>query len=226
MPCLTAFSKSGCRRRGGTATSSVEASTFSNTDEPVAEADALHGEIAVREREFFAKGDRGALRHAERRPQEVREERAHRARSLPLAGPDEGRDRVQAVEEEVRVVSLPERVKLGLAGASVRRSAARRSSSAGLLRRVEHVVHREDEQVEEDAEQENDRAGPGETVGQGLEDGEESEPPRERRPGQEPQRSRGALIRAAASADAVARSRAESTGKARHRYQDERHRNA
>ena len=91
MPCLTAFSTSGCRRSGGTATSSVDASMSSDTVSRSPKRTRLDGEVAVRERELLAEGNRGALREAERRPQEVREEHAHRARFLRPLGDESAR---------------------------------------------------------------------------------------------------------------------------------------
>ena len=118
--------------------------------EPVAEADALDGEIAVRERELLAKRDRGALRHSERRP---------------------------------------EGLKLGLTGQGLQLRSAP-LLIAGRFRGVEHVVHRENEEVQEDAEEEDDGAGLGKSVGQGGEGREQRERPRERRPREKPQGGR------------------------------------
>ena len=82
--------------------------------EAVPEAHALDREVAPRERDLLRERDLGPPREAERRPQEVREERAHAARLLG-ARRRERPDRVEGVEEEVGVQALLEGLELGVA---------------------------------------------------------------------------------------------------------------
>ncbi len=89
----------------------------------------------------------------------------------------------------MRVEPLAERLKLGLAGERPQLRGAP-LLIADFLRRVEHVVHGEDEKVEEDAKEEDDGAGAGEPVGQRLEGRQQRERPCERRSREEPQRGR------------------------------------
>ena len=177
MPCLTAFSTSGCRRSGGTATSSVGVVAGPRSPEAVAEADFLDREVAAHERRALPEA--GSRSAPTCRASSGGSRRGGRTSRAPLR-PDgvEGRDRVQAVEEKVRVEPLPEGLELGLAGerrgAPPRGAPRSRAASDGF----EHVVHREDEKVEEDAEEEYDGSGMREPVGQGFEHGKEREIPR------------------------------------------------
>ena len=67
-----------------------------------AEADLLHFEIAAGQRQFLAQRNAVALAQAEAAAQEIREADAHFAGAGAVHG-SQGGDRVQAVEEKVRV---------------------------------------------------------------------------------------------------------------------------
>ena len=86
----------------------------SSTFKPLAEADALDGEIAARQSQFLAERDALAIAQAQACAQKIREANAHFARANPILRGERG-DGVQAVKEEVRVQLKFQRLQLRFA---------------------------------------------------------------------------------------------------------------
>jgi hypothetical protein len=111
MPCRMAFSTSGCSSSDGTSASSASGSISPLQREPVAEADVLDLEVAVQDLELLAQRH-DLLPVIERQPQQVAEQREHAHHTLPLALHRHHRDRVQRIEQEVRVQLHAQRVEI------------------------------------------------------------------------------------------------------------------
>ena len=102
IPWVTAFSTSGWRRSGGTGHARAASSATTAWESRSPKRTFSIDEELLGEVQLLGEGDRLARAHGEAPAQEVGEAHAELPR---LLGPrrDEGVDRVQAVEEEVRV---------------------------------------------------------------------------------------------------------------------------
>ncbi len=112
MPWRTAFSTSGWSSSGGSSSSSIPGLDRDVDREAGAEADLLDRQVAFGEAQLLPQGDGAERALAQALAQELGEVAAHPAGFGRLGG-DQGADRVEAVEEEVRV-------ELGLQGAQLR----------------------------------------------------------------------------------------------------------
>ena len=113
-PCRTAFSTSGCRISGGTSTAAPPGVTDART------VSRLPNRTCSTRRYCSAsatsRAERNSRLAAERQAvaKEIAEQRAHQAR-LVAVGRNEPGNRVEAVEEKVRIHLRAKRAKLGVA---------------------------------------------------------------------------------------------------------------
>ena len=154
MPCVTAFSTIGCSRSGGTRQPSAPSDTIS-TWSRLAEAHLLDFEEPPGQRQLPA--DRDAIARAEREAvaKEVGEQQAHPAGRRRIQRRQRA-DRVQAVEQEVRVDLRAQRSQLRFTRQHLHLQPPA-FGLARLLERSEQVAHRERQQVQQQAEPENQR---------------------------------------------------------------------
>ena len=114
MPCVTAFSTSGCSSSGGSSPASASGADGDLDVEPVAEADPLDRQEPLDQRQLARDGDARLAPERERLAQEVGEQQAHPPRRGRIDRRQRA-DRVQAVEQEVRVDLRAQRAQLGFA---------------------------------------------------------------------------------------------------------------
>ena len=176
-PCVTAFSTSGCSSSGGTRHASKPRLAVASTLEPLAEADLLDREKSRGQRDLARQRDPLPRTQRQRVAQKVREQQAHPPRRR---GVDRGQraDRMQAVEEKMRIDLRAQRAKLGFA----RQDLQLEPPPLGIARgfeRARHVAHRHRQQVEEKPEREQRRRRAPESdrdVSPWPERGEDTEP--------------------------------------------------
>ena len=113
IPCRIAFSTRGCRSRFGTRASRTSVPDPEARGEAVLEARLLDREVALQELQLLAQRDVRPPRVLQRDPQEVRELQDHALGRVRLRL-QERRDRVQRVEQEVRLELHLQRAELGL----------------------------------------------------------------------------------------------------------------
>jgi len=123
--------------------------------QPVAEAHLLDAEVALHERQLLSQRDLVPGAQRQRAPEKVAQALAHASCALGIAA-DERVDRVQAVEQEVRVQLGTQRAQLGFARADLRLQHAPLGFVRGL-EREEQVMADGAQQVERDAGREHDR---------------------------------------------------------------------
>ena len=125
---------------------------FTRDVEPRAEPHLLDREEPLGERPLVGKRDAAARAEAKRVAQKIGEQEAHRARRGGI-GRRERADRVQAVEDEVRIDLRAQRAQLGFAREQ-RLLERARFRLAGRLKRDEQVVAGRREPVEQGADDE------------------------------------------------------------------------
>src|SRR5262249_6659080 len=106
--------------------------------ELAAEADLLHVEVHLRERQLLGKRDRHSLAEAQRSTQEVGQADAHLARFVGIDSRERA-DGVQAVEEKVRIDLSPERFKSRVASKNFGTSRSLKFER-GIVQRHSHQV--------------------------------------------------------------------------------------
>ena len=114
MPWMTAFSTSGCSSSGGTGQSAACGSVSRAIVQARSEPHLLDGEEPLGERPLIGKRNAAARPEAERVAQKIGEQQAHRPRGGGV-GRGQRADRMQAVEDEVRIDLRAQRAQLGFA---------------------------------------------------------------------------------------------------------------
>ena len=113
MPCLIAFSTSGCRIIRGTSASSVVGIDVHADSQTILEARLFDLEILLQELELFLQRDLGLAAAVERDAQQIAQPADHPIGGLRIAV-HQRRDRVQRVEQKVRMELRLERLQLRL----------------------------------------------------------------------------------------------------------------
>ena len=111
-PWRSAFSTSGCSSNVGTSSRRHGVVDVVRDLEAIAEPRALEIDVALDHAQLVAERRQLAGRPIERRPHQVAQSEQHRQRRLVALSADQRRDRVQRVEQEVRLDFQPQRVEL------------------------------------------------------------------------------------------------------------------
>ena len=118
FPCRMAFSTSGCNRRDGARASSASGVAFDADAQPVAEACAHEPEVAVEHLELVAQRNLVRMRRAQRKTKQLGQLADHAIRTSRIVV-HRGRDRIERVEQEVRLELEPEIAQLRLRESSL-----------------------------------------------------------------------------------------------------------
>ena len=142
MPCRTAFSTSGCRISGGTGTRARRpASTDVWTRSRAPNRTCSIAQVLLGQRDFAAERDARRRRRASGCRAGSPPSSWHICARLVRIGADQPGDRVEAVEQKVRIDLRAQRAQLGVALRDLRLQRAPRRRRR-FLERLQHVVHR------------------------------------------------------------------------------------
>ena len=158
-PCVTAFSTSGCSSSGGTRQASASSARRSST---CSRSPNRTCSIARKRRASAssrASGMRVARAERQALAEKVGEQQAHPPRRRRIRGRQRA-DRVQAVEEEVRIDLRAQRAQLRLARQHLQLQPAPLGVPRDCSNDASEVADRQRQQIEQEAEAEDQRGEP------------------------------------------------------------------